>query len=251
MTAFADLVARAPLIKGDDNAAVRVLQLELKARGYALHGTGYFGAVTELALKDFQHKQSITVSGRLDMATAVALDRPFTPVPREVSIDMPPWLHKAISCIGVAEVPGQADNPVILDWARQCGGMIAREYKHDAIAWCKMFTEFCLVTTGYRGIDSLWALDNRKVGTALTGPAVGSIATKSRDGGGHTFFVAGRTKRGMIVGVGGNQGDRVSRATFDPDVLRHNWPDGFPTPAAIGLLKLPIVDDAPLSKRES
>lgn len=248
------LVARGPLRQGNEGDAVRAVQLQLAKLGYALHGTGFFGPNTLAMVKLFQAKEGLKVTGEVDAATAAALDWPLiakTPAAAPADPAMPPWLTKAVSLIGVAEVQGDRDNPVILDWAKACGGAIAKTYKHDSIPWCKMFTEYCLVSTGFRGTDTLWALDNRKVGTALSGPAVGAIATKTRDGGGHTFFVLGKDEHGHIVGVGGNQSDRVCRATFDPAGLKYNWPFGYPVPKKIGIKALPVVDTAPLSKREA
>lgn len=249
---IAALVAAGPLRMGATGPAVKELQLALAAHSYPLHGTGYFGDNTVAAVKAEQIRLGLKPTGVVDVETAAALDRP-APIAAPVRLtDAPPWLHQALSCIGIAEVKGKGDNPVILAMARTCGGMIARSYKNDEIAWCKMFTEYCLVSTGFHGVDSLWALDNLKLGTSLKGAAVGAIACKKRVGGGHTFIIAGKDKAGRLVGIGGNQGDRVSRATFDPaEIVGFNWPNGYPLPSAVGIKALPIVDSAPLSKREA
>lgn len=252
MTTLATLVATGPLCRGQKSDAVRVLQLTLDAAGQGdFLAQGDFGPKTEAAVKSFQFSQGLRATGIVDMATARALDAAAAHALLTKKANLPPWLEKAISLIGVEEYAGGDDNPLILAWAKQCGGSIAANYKHDATAWCKLFTEYCLVSTGYRGIDSLWALDNRKVGTPLTGPAVGAIASKERTGGGHTFFVIGRTAAGQIVGVGGNQDDRVCRATYPPAILKYNWPDGAMIPGKIGLTSLPLTDSAPLSKTEA
>ncbi|MCC7047212.1 MAG: TIGR02594 family protein [Alphaproteobacteria bacterium] len=163
----------------------------------------------------------------------------------------PPWLKRAIECIGVHEAPGAGDNPKILAWAKACGGEIAKVYRHDSIAWCAMFVNYCLVSTGFKGNDSLWALNMRTLGTALKGPAVGAIASKQRVGGGHTFFVLGRDNAGNVIGVGGNQGDAVNRKAFPLAGLKFNWPAGYALPPAVGLASLPIVDSAPYSQKEN
>jgi uncharacterized protein (TIGR02594 family) len=243
-----------PLKPNTTSDLVKQVQLALAARHYPLLGTGYFGPATRDAVKAFQTSQGLPVTGVVGIDTAQALDKPVTVVAMEkstIDITTPPWLKTAIESIGIAEVPGKGDNPVILAMAKACGGNIAKTYHHDEIAWCKMFTEYCLVKNGLKGVDSLWALDNAKLGTKLKGPALGAIACKKRTGGGHTFIIAGRDKNGRIVGVGGNQGDRVSRATFTPsEIVSSNWPDGYTLPAKVGFSSLPIVDSAPLSKRE-
>ena len=58
-----------------------------------------------------------------------------------------------------------------------------------------------------------------RYGIRLKGAAVGAIATKARDGGGHVFLVVGRTNDGRLVGRGGNQSDMVCDEVFDPSVI--------------------------------
>ncbi len=254
MPTLSDSVKTVTLVPGVSGDMVKKAQLFLADRHYPLMGTGYFGPATRDAVKAFQTSQGLKVTGSIDYKTALALEKPVEIVAKEkATIDKitPPWLVTAIDTIGVAEVPGKAQNPVILAMAKTCGGNIAKTYVNEDIPWCKMFTEYCLVRNGLKGVDSLWALDNTKVGTKLKGPAVGAIASKKRKGGGHTFFVAGRDKNGLIVGVGGNQTNRVSRATFQPgEIVSYNWPDGYALPEKVGFSSLPVVDSAPLSKRE-
>lgn len=248
---IASLVAGGPLRVGASGPAVVQVQKALAARSYPLLGTGYYGPKTKEAVATFQRVRGLKETGIVDMSTAVSLDQPapISPSPKAGAI---PWVTTAIQSIGIAEAPGAKDNPVILAMAKACGGNIAKTYTHDSIAWCKMFTEYCLVKNGLHGVDSLLALDNAKLGTKLKGPAVGAIACKKRAGGGHTFIVLGKDKAGNIVGVGGNQGDRVSRATFQPSVIvSYNWPNGYQLPARTGLSTLPVVDSAPLSKHEA
>jgi len=134
----------------------------------------------------------------------------------------PKWLKKAEDLLGLYEVTGTKDNPIVLAMAKICGGKIAKTYKHDSIPWCAMFVNYILIVSDLPGNDSLWALDFRKYGFIIRRPALGSIATMTRDGGGHTFFVIGKTKEGKIVGRGGNQNDRVSDALFSPSALKYN-----------------------------
>jgi uncharacterized protein (TIGR02594 family) len=157
---------------------------------------------------------------------------------------LPPWLARMTAILGLYEFPGGADNPAIIAMAKACGGRIAREYKHDAIPWCALAANYCLISAGLPGNDSLWALDFRKYGKPLAGPAVGAIATKTRAGGGHVFLVVGRTPSGLLVGRGGNQSDMMCDQIFDPSVCRFNWPADFPAPAHVTVAALPIVSPA-------
>lgn len=166
-----------------------------------------------------------------------------------------PWLDRMTAILGLYEASGFADNPLIIEMARICGGTIARDYAHDSIAWCAMAANYCLIASGIPGNDSLWALNFATYGVKLAGPAVGAIATKKRyEGGkqvgGHVFFVVGKTKEGKIVGRGGNQSDMVCDELFDPSVITgYNWPAGVLRPAAVGLASLPVVTPAPKVKR--
>lgn len=169
---------------------------------------------------------------------------------------LPLWLDRMTAILGLYEAPGAADNPLIIEMARICGGGIARDYVHDSISWCALAVNYCLIASGLPGDDSLWALDFQKYGVKLSGPAVGAIATKKRydssgkQVGGHVFFVVGKTKDGKLVGRGGNQSDMVCDEVFDPTVITgYNWPAGIPRPAAIGLAALPVVTPAPKVKR--
>jgi len=46
----------------------------------------------------------------------------------------------------------------------------------------------------------------------------------------------------MLVGLGGNQGDAVSYATFDPRVFEgFRWPSEVELPLAVGQGSLPLV----------
>lgn len=255
MPTLADKINKdSPLKAGMTSDVVKQAQIALAAYSYPLLGTGYFGPATRDAVKAFQTSQGLPITGVIDVATATALDKPVTVKATEkkpLADDTPPWLKTAIESIGIAEVPGKKDNPAIMAMAKACGGVIAKTYTHDEVPWCKMFTEYCLVKNGLKGVDSLWALDNIKLGSKLKNVAVGAIASKQRKGGGHTFIVIGRDKNGKIVGVGGNQTDRVSRATFYPsEIISYNWPTGYPEPTKFGFSSLPVVDSAPLSKRE-
>jgi len=238
-----------PFILGDVGEDVRQLQRRLLERGFDPKGAdGEIGRDTRTAIIAFQRAHGLLDDGRVSELTATAIDGLTAPLPAAKVITgptllpiEPPWLKRAISLIGTLEPPGNADNPVILAWAKACGGQIAATYKHDATPWCKMFVEFCLRSTGFKGTDDLWALNIRDVGTKLAGPAVGALASKSRDGGGHTFIVRGRTAGGVLIGTGGNQSDAVCNANFDPNVCKYNWPAGYPVPTAVGFKQLPIV----------
>ncbi len=254
---IAALVVAGPLKRGPLKLqSVFTLQIALvKAGMMTASPDGEFGTQTEGCVRMVQSAAKLPQTGIVDDATARAIDTMVALAPPSPGVSMagdPPWLAVATSLLGIYELPGDRDNPTILGWARELGGEIAREYKHDEIPWCQMFVQYCLLKGGQPHLDSLWALDNADYGVRLSGPARGAIGTKTRNGGGHTFIIAGRSASGMLVIRGGNQSDMVCDAEIDPSQLHSSaWPNGYPLPTAIGFSHLPIVKDAPRSQRES
>lgn len=183
-------------------------------------------------------------------AVPVGVQPSDTVIPAGASLT--PWHARMDHILGTYRYPGAADNPAILEMAKVCKGSIAQNYTHDQIAWCALTVNYCLVSTGFKGDDSLLALDVRKIGTRLAGPAVGALATKERSGGGHTFIVKGRTASGQMVGTGGNQSGEslVCDETFDAAVCQFNWPAGYPLPPKVGIGTLPIVSVRPRTTKE-
>lgn len=166
------------------------------------------------------------------------------------------WLEAGLGLVGLAEGVGSRDNPNIIDWAKEEGGDIASEYTHDSIPWCALFIDHILTRGGSKGTGTLWALDyaGKWPSVKLAGPAVGAIAPMQRVGGGHVICVAGRDQHGNIMGLGGNQSDRVSVVGFPPSRLNKGfwWPAGVALPSQVGFSALPIVkSDGRVSGKES
>lgn len=233
---------------GMQGADITRLQLEMKARGYALTGTGYFGNSTDSAVRAFQRSAGLNPDGKVGNET---IDRWNASLaggevgPTVAEIARPLWLVEAIALIGTKETAGSGDNPVIIEWAQEIGGEIAAEYKHDSIPWCALFIGHCLTKCGQKSDDSLYALDYGRYGQKLAGPAVGAIASMSRSGGGHVVFVIGRDGAGNLVCVGGNQSDAVNIRAFPPArIAAYNWPATSPLPSSVGFDKLPKVNSA-------
>ena len=91
---------------------------------------------------------------------------------------------------------------------------------------CGTFVAHCLHAAD-RSIPKHWyrAKDYLNYGTFLKKPAYGCIAVKSRVGGGHVFFVIGELEDGSLVGLGGNQNNKVSIARFSRDsIVGYVWP---------------------------
>lgn len=119
---------------------------------------------------------------------------------------------------GVAEVPGPGNNPRILLYHSST----TLHATQDSVAWCSSFVNYCVTQAGMHGTnnagarswhDSGWGID------VTNTPQKGDIAVFSRTGGGapagsgHVGFWLD-ADAGMIRLLGGNQGDRVSIATY-------------------------------------
>jgi uncharacterized protein (TIGR02594 family) len=234
---------------GSQGDLVRLAQLELAKRGYALKGTGYFGSATDTAVTTFQKRAGIISDGEIGPETAKAIDAATVsagiPQVKMAEISRPLWLEAGINLIGTKEGIGAKDNKVIINWAKDEGGEIKAEYTHDSIPWCALFANHILTKVGLKGTETLWALDfvGKWPSVKLTGPAVGAFAPMKRAGGGHITIVVGKDQHGNVMGLGGNQSDAVNIEPFATSRLNQGfwWPKDTSLPTKIGFNSLPIV----------
>jgi len=262
-----DLVGDDVFGLGDQGSAVQAVQRALAKLGYALEATGYFDGATEAAVTDFQEQRSLEVDGEVGAETAQAIDQAVAgaPVATQRPQGQPPappppgaetrplWVIEGLKWLGLHEAAGDADNPEILNWAKEEGGDIAKEYKHDEIPWCALYANMVLTKVGIKGTETLWALDWADWGEKLAGPAVGAFAPMKRSGGGHIAIVVGRDGQGNLMCLGGNQSDSVSIVPFPAGrPLSFRWPVGVPLPPKTGLGSLPLMrSDGRVSTKES
>jgi uncharacterized protein (TIGR02594 family) len=246
---------------GSQGPTVETIQLALRSLGYGLKGTGYFGPATDTAVETFQKRAGLKADGIVGPVTALALDHAQTPnvqapsVVPQAEISRPLWLEAGIKLIGTKEFAGSKDNPTIIDWAKEEGGDIAKEYTHDSIPWCALFANHILTKVGLKGTETLWALDfaGKWPSVKLDGPAVGAFAPMLRNGGGHIICIVGRDQHGNIMGLGGNQSDQVSIVPFPMSRLNKGfwYPADVTLPTNVGLNSLPIVkSDGKVSTKE-
>jgi uncharacterized protein (TIGR02594 family) len=133
------------------------------------------------------------------------------------------WMDEARRHVGLKEVPGKGDNPAIQKWLKS----LSAWWSDDATPWCGTFCAHCIKTAGLP-LPKHWyrAKDWLNWGVPLAGPTLGCIVVFERQGGGHVGFVAGKDKAGNLMVLGGNQGDAVTIAAFDPKrVAGYRYPD--------------------------
>lgn len=122
-------------------------------------------------------------------------------------------LVEALKLYGTHEAPGEADNPVIIEWAKELG---LADYKRDSTAWCGLFCAICAHRAG-KSVPAkpLWALNWKQFGLGVTKPMLGDVLVFSRgEGFGHVGIYVGEDPSSFHV-IGGNQSDQVSITRFD------------------------------------
>jgi len=143
------------------------------------------------------------------------------------------WLTEARRHIGMREVPGVANNPVIMGWADRLGArVLGIKYNADSVAWCGLFAAWCVHQAGLRppGISiraKAWADWGDAVSMVATRPPLGAIAVFDRNGGGHVGFVESVNTDASLNIIGGNQGDEVNVRRFARNrLIALRWPKG-------------------------
>lgn len=138
------------------------------------------------------------------------------------AVNEPLWLAIARRDLDIEETPGKETTPAIRRWLIDLGAW----WRDDETAWCGVAVAAWMKESGsaipkhyYRARAWLdW-------GTALTMPALGCVVVFDRRGGGHVGLVVGRDQTDNLLVLGGNQGNKVSIASFSPDrVLGYRWP---------------------------
>ena len=158
----------------------------------------------------------------------------------------PAWIAIARKYEGTAEVKGPGTHPLIAKWLAALGAW----WRDDETPWCGVFAGAVLREAGADIPKAYYrAREWETWGMALSNPVVGCIVTFTRVGGGHVGFVVGETAQGDLLVLGGNQGDQVSIAAFDPArAIGYRWPADVPLQAAG---PLPVMASAPLSRSEA
>jgi uncharacterized protein (TIGR02594 family) len=120
----------------------------------------------------------------------------------------PKILVEAYKLIGVTELLGKDNNPVILGWADAVG--LEKQYTADEIPWCGLFMAYVCYKAGKAfPVNPLWARNWNNFGTPQKTAMLGDVLVFSRNGGGHVGIYVGEDDKCYHV-LGGNQGDKVS-----------------------------------------
>lgn len=147
-----------------------------------------------------------------------------------------PWVDIAATFVGERETAGPNDSPFI---RRMLASLQANWLLGQP--WCGVFTAMCMQRAGLTyPKDYYRARAWEQWGSALARPCYGCVVVFTRTGGGHVGFVIGERADGMLMVLGGNQGDAVNVRAFDrARVTGYRWPLGRPLPEQFAL---PVVD---------
>lgn len=138
--------------------------------------------------------------------------------------DGPIMVKKALELYDTAEIKGTANNPVIIEWAKEIGGNVADVYKADEIPWCGLFMAVIAKRSSKQVVkDPLWALNRGTFGKFAETPMLGDILVfirKTTDGktAGHVGLYVGEDDDCYHV-LGGNTSDKVTIARLNRNRL--------------------------------
>jgi uncharacterized protein (TIGR02594 family) len=159
----------------------------------------------------------------------------------------PAWLKHALDNLGTKEISGRADNPVVMQFYKDCGH---DEIEHDEVAWCAAFVGACLKRAGKPTSAptdlNLLARSYLKYGKKLDKPVPGCIAVwpRGKPPSGHVGFVVKvNTENGTVKTIEGNVGNQVQWGTHRiADALGYRWPPGT---------QEPTIEPAPITVKQA
>lgn len=212
------------------DTTVQTAQRRLLALGYDLGNAGadgIAGRMTIAAITKYQTDKHLktTYPGTLDAVTLAALGVGATG-------STPPWVSLARTKMGLNEIK---DKKALTAFLASDGHALGDPSK---LPWCGDFVETCIAVSLPREpmiANPYWALNWLSFGVVVNPakPVFGAIGVKSRDGGGHVFFIVGHDKDYWHA-LGGNQSNSVSivKIAKGPDIKGLRYPSTYPLPAS-------------------
>jgi uncharacterized protein (TIGR02594 family) len=201
---------------------------------------GIFDHIEQLLHNATLHPGSAPVGQQVPVARPAdaILIPPTVGVPHSVvtSADLP-WMIAAKKELGVAEIPGPANNPRIIWYHSFC----TLKATYDSVSWCSAFANAMMISSGFKGTRSAAALDwiNMNYGIELKYAVYGCLSIWDwGNGHGHVGFILGTDdNRGYHV-LGGNQKDsdgldKVCVKWFPWSLAPSSfkWPKEYPLPS--------------------
>jgi uncharacterized protein (TIGR02594 family) len=208
----------------------RWLQSRLSVHGLPVDVDGDWGRSSIEALKTFQKRQGLRVTGFAGSATVGALRiDPGAPEPSQAAPapveTMPPWMAEMNRRSGLHEV---RDKRTLIDFLK-VGRFLGDP---GNLPWCGDAVESCIakvLTTEPLPSNPFWAQAWASFGIDAGGPAVGSIGViRWNAKSGHVGIVAG-VDGDRVNLLGGNQSNSINIASFARSkFVAFRWPKTFP-----------------------
>lgn len=138
------------------------------------------------------------------------------------------WIERARQDIGLTEIPGPKTNSVIAGWLKR----LRAWWSDDETPWCGTAVAAWMTDCGIEPPAAWYRAKSWATwGQPLLAPVFGCVVVFSRDGGGHVGICVGQTPTGDLRILGGNQGNRVSVASFPmARAIAFRWPPGRDLP---------------------
>ena len=163
-------------------------------------------SIRTLQILVVQSGYTIDIDGIFGKQTRTAVER----------LCVPNWVKTALKEIGTKEIHGKDHNERVLEYHSVSGG-----FSTDEVPWCASFVNWVMLQHDYE-VQMRYPARAKSwlnFGKSSTVPIVGSIAVKSRQGGGHVCFVIGKNMEGELWCLGGNQGDEVNIKLYKKEVF--------------------------------
>ena len=201
------------------------MQRALLAKGYkAGSPDGLYGSQTRAAVIEAQVALGFEPSGVVfeQFWTALVGDAKQ----KVTAIDRAPWMTRAYHYLGTKELPGAADEKLVLYFHSHT----TLHATDDEVPWCSSFENAILAESGLPTTKSAAAVSWANYGQSVNRDDVrfGDIIVMKRTGGHHVCNFVQSKGGGKFLAIGGNQSDAVTETTFSWDrVIAVRRPDGF------------------------
>ena len=144
----------------------------------------------------------------------------------------PIWLSVGWMFVGIEEVPGIKNNPVIMQWSKDINS--PSWYDNDDKAWCAVWMNrlmlACQLPMSGSGYELLRAKTFETWGQELKIPSLGAIMVFSRPEGNHVGIYLGERKDAYYI-LGANQSNSVRCSWLKKDRLTSTrWATDVPIP---------------------
>lgn len=230
---------------------VRSTQGRLSDLGYYLGNLdGESGPYTENAMSRFKAENGLAARsfpGPLTMKALWAENAKPSPRPTSIGND-PEWLTEARFLLGTKEVPGKANNQIIMGWAKN----LDQWYPGDDVPWCGLFVAHCMSSGSPKEPQNFNRLGARNwLGYGVScDERLGSIAVfwrthRTNSFNGHVGILTGRNESAVRI-IGGNQSNNVTEVWMPRDRLL-----GFRCPANWNGFMAPVFATGQMSTNEA